>query len=163
MYANPFLYCFLPWLLSQSRAGGADEGLFPEDMVLCWFVQLLLALHHLHNRHILHRDLKPENVLLSKNLRVVKLADFGVSKQLDAGVGLAVTCLGECCKRVCLAFDSCWVRWSQNTEYPCSKLSLRKGPHCHSCACLGAPGLAAFAKKARSPVSSKAFVYIIEV
>jgi hypothetical protein len=28
---------------------------------------------------------------------------------------------------------------------------------------LGAPGLAAFAKKARSPVSSKAFVYIIEV
>eukprot|EP00775_Hariotina_reticulata_P009544 gene9544-9708_t len=78
----------------KTRAGGADEGLFPEDMVLCWFVQLLLALHHLHTRHILHRDLKPENVLLSKNLRVVKLADFGVSKQLEAGVGLAVTCLG---------------------------------------------------------------------
>lgn len=63
-------------------------------MVMCWFVQLLLALHHLHARRILHRDLKPENVLLSRNLRVAKLADFGISKQLEADIGLAVTCLG---------------------------------------------------------------------
>lgn len=79
----------------QSRSGGADDGLFPEDMVMCWFVQLLLALHHLHARRILHRDLKPENVLLSKNLRVAKLADFEISKQLQADVSLAVTCLGR--------------------------------------------------------------------
>jgi serine/threonine protein kinase len=81
----------------QSRAGGAEQGLFEEDMVMCWFVQLLLALHHLHGRRVLHRDLKPDNVLLSGNLRVARLADFGVSKQLEQGVGLAVTCLGESC------------------------------------------------------------------
>lgn len=86
--------CAMPLRL-QSRAGGSEQGLFEEDMVMCWFVQLLLALHHLHGRRVLHRDLKPDNVLLSGNLRVARLADFGVSKQLEAGVGLAVTCLGE--------------------------------------------------------------------
>ncbi|WIA36057.1 hypothetical protein OEZ86_007415 [Tetradesmus obliquus] len=80
--------------LLKGRAGGSEQGLFEEDMVMCWFVQLLLALHHLHGRRVLHRDLKPDNVLLSGNLRVARLADFGVSKQLEAGVGLAVTCLG---------------------------------------------------------------------
>ncbi|WIA15886.1 hypothetical protein OEZ85_012635 [Tetradesmus obliquus] len=80
--------------LLKSRAGGSEQGLFEEDMVMCWFVQLLLALHHLHGRRVLHRDLKPDNVLLSGNLRVARLADFGVSKQLEAGMGLAVTCLG---------------------------------------------------------------------
>lgn len=40
---------------SQSRQGGAAEGAFPTDIVLSWFVQLLLALHHLHGRRILHR------------------------------------------------------------------------------------------------------------
>lgn len=28
---------------------------FPEDLVMLWFVQLLLALHHLHGRKIMHR------------------------------------------------------------------------------------------------------------
>ena len=34
-----------------------DEGLeyFPEDQIMRWFVQLLLALHHLHSLKILHR------------------------------------------------------------------------------------------------------------
>lgn len=34
----------------------APEGHFTEDVVMCWFVQLLMALHHLHYRHIIHRE-----------------------------------------------------------------------------------------------------------
>lgn len=29
---------------------------FTEECVMCWFVQLLMALHHLHTRHIIHRE-----------------------------------------------------------------------------------------------------------
>jgi len=34
----------------------APESHFTEDVVMCWFVQLLMALHHLHSRHIIHRE-----------------------------------------------------------------------------------------------------------
>ena len=30
-----------------------------EDFVMRWFVQLLLALGHLHGANVLHRDIKP--------------------------------------------------------------------------------------------------------
>lgn len=73
---------------------GEDLGYFSEEVVMSWFVQLLMGLHHLHQRHILHRDLKPDNIFLSKNLQVVRLGDLGIAKQLDSTLGLAVTRLG---------------------------------------------------------------------
>lgn len=35
---------------------------------------------YLHSKGIIHRDIKPENILVSKNLKEVKIADLGISK-----------------------------------------------------------------------------------
>ena len=43
------------------------------------FIQICLALKHIHDRKVLHRDLKPQNIFLTK-AGVVKLGDFGVAK-----------------------------------------------------------------------------------
>jgi NIMA (never in mitosis gene a)-related kinase 1/4/5 len=50
-----------------------------EERVIDWFVQITLALKHIHDRKILHRDLKTQNIFLTLG-RVVKLGDFGIAK-----------------------------------------------------------------------------------
>ena len=47
-----------------------------EDEAMRIFVQIGLALQHIHAKNILHRDLKPGNVFLTSR-GVVKLGDFG--------------------------------------------------------------------------------------
>lgn len=46
-------------------------------------LQVLQAVEYLHRHSVLHRDIKPENILLHGN--AVKLADFGLAKQLTTG------------------------------------------------------------------------------
>ncbi|XP_031104809.1 mitogen-activated protein kinase kinase 5-like [Ipomoea triloba] len=45
--------------------------------------QILAGLYYLHRRKIVHRDIKPSNLLINSQ-RMVKIADFGVSRILAA-------------------------------------------------------------------------------
>ncbi|XP_052226578.1 serine/threonine-protein kinase Nek1-like isoform X2 [Dreissena polymorpha] len=67
--------------------------LFGEDQILDWFVQMCLAIKHIHDRKILHRDIKSQNIFLTSRGQV-QLGDFGIAKVLNSTVELARTCIG---------------------------------------------------------------------
>ena len=66
---------------------------FPENMILDWFVQICLAIKHMHDRKILHRDLKTQNVFLTSKGEV-KIGDFGISRVLQHTYDCAQTAIG---------------------------------------------------------------------
>jgi serine/threonine protein kinase len=54
-----------------------------EEQARLYFVQVLDALKHLNNLGFCHLDVSLENILLSEDLRTVKLADFGQARPLS--------------------------------------------------------------------------------
>ncbi len=66
------------WIGEGSEGEEATRSIRP-DLALNVARQTALALQTLHDRGLVHRDVKPANLLLDAN-RVVKLADFGLSK-----------------------------------------------------------------------------------
>jgi serine/threonine protein kinase len=50
--------------------------------IACVFVQICLALDHVHQKGILHRDVKPANIFFTRR-GLVKLGDFGFSKHYE--------------------------------------------------------------------------------
>jgi mitogen-activated protein kinase kinase 1 len=61
---------------------------------LTWFC--LQGLLYLRKNHYLHRDLKPSNILISKTGEV-KIADFGMARQLTQSIDQAQSFLGTMC------------------------------------------------------------------
>ncbi len=49
----------------------------PESIIWKFFVDLLLAVKHLHDHNLLHMDIKPENIFISHDF-ICKLGDFGL-------------------------------------------------------------------------------------
>lgn len=48
--------------------------------------QVIEGMNHIHSKDIIHRDLKPSSVLFSLDGKCLKIIDFGLSKDLSAGL-----------------------------------------------------------------------------
>ncbi|MBL6465693.1 Stk1 family PASTA domain-containing Ser/Thr kinase [Peptostreptococcus stomatis] len=61
-----------------------DEGSLEEYTALDIAKQIARALSAAHRNGIIHRDIKPHNILISKDGRQVKVADFGIAKAVSS-------------------------------------------------------------------------------
>lgn len=66
---------------------------FPEHTILHWFVQMCLAVQHIHEKRVLHRDIKSKNIFLTER-RTIKLGDFGSARVLSSPMAYACTYVG---------------------------------------------------------------------
>ncbi|KAI8464318.1 MAG: mitogen-activated protein kinase 7 [Monoraphidium minutum] len=55
---------------------------FSEGRIRSWTQQVLAGLGHIHGRGYFHRDMKPENLLVSNASDAIKIADFGLAREL---------------------------------------------------------------------------------
>lgn len=69
-------------------------GAFKESVVRVYTRQIVLGLEYLHQNKIMHRDIKGANILVD-NTGLVKLADFGASKQIEDLVTIGKLCTSQ--------------------------------------------------------------------
>ncbi|KAI8504462.1 Serine/threonine-protein kinase Nek11 [Branchiostoma belcheri] len=89
-------------IVTEFCEGGDLDNVFSEyrkqkttpapEQVMEWFIQLLLAVQHMHQRKVLHRDLKARNIFMKNN--VLKVGDFGISRILMGTSDMATTFTG---------------------------------------------------------------------
>jgi len=63
----------------------ASGGRLEEQAAQVLFRALLEAVCHLHQLGIIHRDIKAQNILVSSNLKDLKLVDFNTAKRVQEG------------------------------------------------------------------------------
>ncbi len=73
------------YLILEYLSGGNLQNLVRRKKVelpaaLDYIEQICAGLSHAHSRGVIHRDIKPQNLLLTADLKTVKIADFGVAR-----------------------------------------------------------------------------------
>lgn len=53
------------------------------QLIKKYLYQIISGIAYCHTHRILHRDLKPQNLLIDKNTKELKLADFGLARAFD--------------------------------------------------------------------------------
>ena len=95
------LYIFQEWVPGGSVTSLLERfGPFATGMIRMYIKQVLEGLKYLHHHQIIHRDIKGGNILVDPKGPLVKLADFGASKQLGlngSSDDLTTTLKGEHC------------------------------------------------------------------
>jgi len=67
----------MEYVPGKSMRQWSMERTFSLDEVIMIFKAMLLALAHLEEHKIVHKDVKPENILISPDMQLIKLTDFG--------------------------------------------------------------------------------------
>ena len=70
-----------------------NDKLFPEEVILKYFIQICKGLNYIHSKNIIHRDIKSQNIFLMKN-GTIKIGDFGIAKTLTKTISNAMTVIG---------------------------------------------------------------------
>lgn len=65
-----------------------QNGPLAPNVTLEYGIQIVSALRHAHNKHVIHRDIKPQNILITHD-QMLKVADFGIAKAVDSSTIVA--------------------------------------------------------------------------
>ncbi|OXB52743.1 UNVERIFIED_CONTAM: hypothetical protein H355_004202 [Colinus virginianus] len=103
----------------------AEEGPLREDLARQIFVQILAAVKHCHDHHVVHRDLKPENVLFARRQQP---ADSGrqtwkppTPPPLYRSCGTCQPTGGKAPPASCMGVASCCCCWMPHVDSSCEK------------------------------------------
>jgi serine/threonine protein kinase len=70
------------WIRERNRQIPEGDHSHRISPALEIFQQIVSGLVHVHSKGIIHRDLKPANIFATNDGKVIKIGDFGLSKQL---------------------------------------------------------------------------------
>lgn len=80
LHGTVFHYLVLEYLPGGDLARYCRNKSLTLLQALLYIEQVCAGLNKAHEQNVIHRDIKPQNLLLTKNHKVVKIADFGVAR-----------------------------------------------------------------------------------